>query len=328
MNEIVNLGNGQFVKVCMLKGQQGDNIQSIAKTSTNVLVDTYTITLTDGSTKTFTVTNGKGISSIEKTGTSGLVDTYTITYNDNTTSTFEVTNGNGISTIAKTSTAGLVDTYTITFTNGDTTTFTVTNGENGQDVSVSNLAPVESTSTASQSYAVGDHLVWNSIYYEVIQAIALGEAFQIDVNIQATTIDKYINRVTSYSTNETIIGKWIDGTNVYRKVVNIDSYTVQANRHSRIGLYSLPGDIKNIINISCTLKVGSSTAWKRVVPFMNFGDNDISTNFSLSDLRQMVSLGLVRWSANSTQILMYVANFESSAITFTDITLTIDYSKT
>ena len=61
MNEIVNLGNGQFVKVMMLKGQQGDNIQSIAKTSTNVLVDTYTITLTDGSTKTFTVTNGKGI---------------------------------------------------------------------------------------------------------------------------------------------------------------------------------------------------------------------------------------------------------------------------
>lgn len=36
---------------------------------------------------------GKGISSITKTGTSGLVDTYTITYSDNTTSTFTVTNG-------------------------------------------------------------------------------------------------------------------------------------------------------------------------------------------------------------------------------------------
>lgn len=36
---------------------------------------------------------GKGITSITKTGTSGLVDTYTITYSDNTTSTFTVTNG-------------------------------------------------------------------------------------------------------------------------------------------------------------------------------------------------------------------------------------------
>lgn len=37
---------------------------------------------------------GNGISSIVKTGTSGLVDTYTITYTDGTTSTFEVTNSN------------------------------------------------------------------------------------------------------------------------------------------------------------------------------------------------------------------------------------------
>ena len=37
--------------------------------------------------------NGVGITSIEKTSTSGLVDTYTITYTDNTTSTFTVTNG-------------------------------------------------------------------------------------------------------------------------------------------------------------------------------------------------------------------------------------------
>lgn len=39
-------------------------IQSIAKTGTNVLVDTYTITYADSTTTTFTVTNGKQISSI------------------------------------------------------------------------------------------------------------------------------------------------------------------------------------------------------------------------------------------------------------------------
>ena len=36
---------------------------------------------------------GKGIQSITKTGTVGLVDTYTITYSDGTTSSFTVTNG-------------------------------------------------------------------------------------------------------------------------------------------------------------------------------------------------------------------------------------------
>ena len=86
---------------------------------------------------------GNGIASVAKTSTSGLVDTYTITYTDGTTSTFTVTNGedgqdgapgatgNGIVSITKTSTSGLVDTYTILYTNGTTSTFTVTNGQNG-----------------------------------------------------------------------------------------------------------------------------------------------------------------------------------------------------
>lgn len=72
---------------------RGKGIASISKTSTSGLVDTYTITYSDGATTTFTVSNGRGISTISKTSTSGLVDTYTITYNDQTTSTFTVTNG-------------------------------------------------------------------------------------------------------------------------------------------------------------------------------------------------------------------------------------------
>ena len=71
---------------------------------------------------------GKSIQKIELTGTVGLVDTYTITYSDGTTSTFDVTNGNGIASVTKTGTAGLVDTYTITFQDGSTSTFEVHNG--------------------------------------------------------------------------------------------------------------------------------------------------------------------------------------------------------
>lgn len=76
-----------------IKGETGNGIASITKTSTSVLTDTYTILFTDGTHTTFDVTNGKGIVSIAKTSTSGLVDTYTITFNDSTTQTFDVTNG-------------------------------------------------------------------------------------------------------------------------------------------------------------------------------------------------------------------------------------------
>ena len=85
---------------------------------------------------------GNGISAIEKTGTNGLVDTYTITFTDGSTNTFTVTNGAdgtdgaegvGIEKVEKTGSEGNVDTYTITLTNGNTFTFTVTNGSSGSD---------------------------------------------------------------------------------------------------------------------------------------------------------------------------------------------------
>lgn len=47
------------VKVLMLKGETGSNVKSIDKTDTNGRVDTYTVTLTDGTKSEFTVRNGK-----------------------------------------------------------------------------------------------------------------------------------------------------------------------------------------------------------------------------------------------------------------------------
>lgn len=81
------------VKIMLKTGQDGVGIQSVQKTGTVGLVDTYTITFDDGRTATFTVTNGSSIASIQKTSTQGVVDTYTITMTDGSTSTFTVTNG-------------------------------------------------------------------------------------------------------------------------------------------------------------------------------------------------------------------------------------------
>ena len=133
-------------KPSSIKGEIGKGISSIEKTSSDGLKDIYTITFTDGSTTTFTVTNGKdgeqGIQGIQgEPGKDGHTPVITIGENGNwyidgvdtgKPSSIKGETGNGISSIEKTSSDGLKDIYTITFTDGSSTTFTVTNGKDGE----------------------------------------------------------------------------------------------------------------------------------------------------------------------------------------------------
>lgn len=82
----------QGIKVLLAQGEQGSSISSIEKTSSSGAVDTYTITLTDGSTSTFEVTNGTPIQSIVLTSSDDVYDTYTITDAAGNTTTFSVRN--------------------------------------------------------------------------------------------------------------------------------------------------------------------------------------------------------------------------------------------
>ena len=77
---------------------------------------------------------GNGIASITKTSTTGLVDTYTITFTDGNTTTFNVENGNGIDHISLTSQSGATKVYTIYYTDGTTSEYTVQDGEVTQEV--------------------------------------------------------------------------------------------------------------------------------------------------------------------------------------------------
>ena len=121
-------------------GQDGTSVTvtSVEKTSSEGLVDTYTITFSDGTTTTFTVTNGESnvIESIELTGSTGLVDTYTITFTNGSTKTFTVTNGKDgsdltITSIELKSSEGLIDTYVINYSDGSKFEFVVSNGADG-----------------------------------------------------------------------------------------------------------------------------------------------------------------------------------------------------
>lgn len=67
-----------------VQGLVGNGIESVTKTDTVDLVDTYTVTMTSGATSTFTVTNGldgKDVDHISKTsgtGAGGTTDVYTV----------------------------------------------------------------------------------------------------------------------------------------------------------------------------------------------------------------------------------------------------------
>lgn len=63
----------ETVKVLMLKGEAGASIESIDKTATDGLIDTYTVRLTDGSEQKFYVTNGRDGEKGEKGDTGNTI---------------------------------------------------------------------------------------------------------------------------------------------------------------------------------------------------------------------------------------------------------------
>ena len=65
----------------------------------------------------------------------------------------------------------------------------------GQDV---NLATIETdASSASKSYAVGDHLVVGNTYCKVIAAISAGDALVIGSNIESAKVGNEINQLNN-----------------------------------------------------------------------------------------------------------------------------------
>ena len=101
--------------------------------------------------------------------------------------------GNSIASIDKTGSDEEKDTYTITLTDGSTTSFEV---EKGKDLNVLNLAHEESV-TASRAYDVGDHLIYNDLYYYVITAIAQGDTLEEGVNIERKRVGEEIEEINN-----------------------------------------------------------------------------------------------------------------------------------
>ena len=207
----------QTAKVVMLKGEGGDTIKSIDKTTTQGLVDIYTITLESGNKTTFNVTNGNGIKTIEKTSTSGLIDTYTVTFDNGETTTFTVTNGEKGEKGDKGDTGpqgpqgpkgekgdpgdggGIanVDTELSTTSTNPVQNKAIAEGINSILSQIVPTASIESGANASKAYSVGDFLVKDGTLYKATKAIAKDYALTVGDNIASETIAEGLNSIQS-----------------------------------------------------------------------------------------------------------------------------------
>lgn len=153
--------------------------------------------------------DGRGIVSITKTTTSGLVDTYTITYTDGTTSTFTVTNGadgedgqdgaNGVGIASITeqtsSASGGVNVVTVTLTDGTQSSFTVRNGIDGQTPDMSQYALKSDLATkadlngsGNEDFAVASLNASNVVFGGYATISGAAPTIQVTNTIGGTTV--------------------------------------------------------------------------------------------------------------------------------------------
>ena len=200
-------------------GTDGVSVSSVAKTGSNGLVDTYTITYSDGTSSTFEITNGDngtngntilvGIGA--PTGATGgvdgdsYIDSSTWNYYLKVSNNWELqgnikgADGRGIASITKTGPAadGLTYTYTITYTDGsEPYQFTVTNGKNGTAVLTGDTNPTDQgvdgdsyINTTSWDYFVKENGYW--VKKGNIKGVSIVSITRTDGDGTPGTVDTY-----------------------------------------------------------------------------------------------------------------------------------------
>jgi hypothetical protein len=89
-----------------------------------------------------------------------------------------------------------------------------------------NFATVETTTTASQAYAIGSRLVYNGVLYRVTTAIASGGTIVTtgnNANVVAVTVDSEMKRRRIWFKNITVSAQATEGTLIDAQDADIDS---------------------------------------------------------------------------------------------------------
>ena len=132
------------------------------------------------------------------------------------------------------------------------------------------VGPVESGTTASRAYAVGEHFIRNDKFCTCISAIASGATLTLNTNYVEGTIAECIARQGTYSTTETKIGTWL-GHDLYRKVIDCGALPNNAEKYTSSG-------ISGSITLKSISGIARQTSTNSALPLPYVSD---TSNYSL-----------------------------------------------
>ena len=165
-------------------GATGNGIASISKTGTSGLVDTYTITFTDGTTTTFTVTNGADGDVVQSDWNED--DSTADDYIKNKPSLAAVATSGDYDDLSNKPSIPTVPTNVSAFTN-DAGYLTAHQDISGK-ADKTNLASIfETGSTATQAISSGTYFYLNGSLVKATAAISIGDTFTSETNYSAVT---------------------------------------------------------------------------------------------------------------------------------------------
>ena len=151
-----------------------------------------------------------------------------------------------------------------------------------------NLTSISETgSTASQAISAGTYFYLDGTLVRAKTAIANGATFTLNTNYEVVT-DGALNKSVIYSTEEHIIGKWIDGRDLYQKTLDLGTMPNNAAKNVAHGISNLDFiiDYRGFVKHSTVARNGLP------LPFVNSGGTNATSNIRLglngSDLVVMV----------------------------------------
>lgn len=110
----------------------------------------------------------------------------------------------------------------------------------GSKASNQSLAPIESTSTATRNYSIGQQFVYNGLLYEATSAIASGGTITPGSNCARTTVAEELSALNDSLANH---GVYYGGT--------FDTTSISGNSaQNKVAEMSLPAGVY-VINASC-----------------------------------------------------------------------------
>ena len=157
----------------------------------------------------------------------------------------------------------------------------------------SSLAPVETSTTSEHAYEIGDHLMLAGGRFLVTADIAVGDTLDVSTNIQAVNLEDetgldasdFADIITplpgkfmgglNYSTEEQVVGTWIDGKPIYQKTVIINSsYSVEKNQRTSITVPFSSTNTLSIVSIEGRIR---DSAWHNYYPLPGFKTSGAGT---------------------------------------------------